>query len=58
MAGARARATAVGLGRRGVIPEATVLVVGNDDGHVLPLGARLELGDDIGDMGIARHLVN
>src|SRR5450830_2124381 len=35
-------APTVSLGRRGVIPETAVLVVGDDDGHVLPLGAGLE----------------
>ena len=59
-----ARPPAIALRRRDVIPEAAVLVIGDDDEHVRPLRALLEMRDDVGDVrvagqhvGIARMLV-
>ena len=51
---ARARPPAVALGRRDVVPDAAILVIGDDDQHVRPLRALLEMADDIGDMGDRR----
>src|SRR6185369_13235712 len=59
-----ARAPTIGLRRRRVIPEATILVISHNDQHMLPLRALLQMADEIGDMcvtrlhiGIARMLV-
>jgi hypothetical protein len=38
-----------------VVPEAAVLIVGDDHQHVFPLRASLQMRDHIGDMLIARR---
>src|SRR6185436_19819461 len=58
---ARARPPAVAparpLRRRHVVPEAAVLVVGNDDGHPLPLGRFLQFQQEIIQVLVAaRHV--
>src|SRR5262245_54296780 len=49
------RSPAVAGGRRHVVPEAAVLVVGYDDRRALPGGARLDAAHDVGDVPVARQ---
>jgi hypothetical protein len=42
-------------GRRHVVPEAAVLVVGDDHQHVLPLRAGAQLVEQAGDVRVAGH---
>ena len=50
---AGARPPAVAFGGWHMIPEATVFIVGHNDGRLCPQGARLNLGDDVCDMLVA-----
>src|SRR5262249_50152075 len=49
------RPPAVAGGRRHVVPEAAVLVIGDDDRRALPGGARLDAVHDVGDVPVTRQ---
>ena len=49
----RARSPAVALGRRHMVPQAAIFVIGHDDKHMRPLRALLQMRDHVGDMSIA-----
>src|SRR5207249_2028233 len=50
-------APAITCGRRNVVPEAAIFVVGHDDNHILPLRAPAQALEQLGNVSVAAHQI-